>query len=463
MRKLLTTLLLSCLLPAFASAGELGWPSFAGRFRLPVADSTWVTLTTDTITAAKIITDTMLVRKHFYEQHVALFDSSLEVGRDGDTLRVDASKNANVLEYEDENVVVAALDSAGNWSAKSLTATPDEGAELITNFAGWTPTTNWTYASAKWSHATGNATALVSNWQPTVGVNYKVTYTLAQSVEGTGVTLSFGGASFMLSSAAGTYTYYFTATETTAMTFTPGAGGTWVGDITSVSAKALTNGDASFVDGTFSGQMLGSVGSATYPTYAFRNKTNTGFYYDCSGIMYFALNGTNSFYVTSSGLNIVSGGRLGLRGGSAFIYSDANNQFDFRNSTNPNILNFYNAYTSATSYERGFARATATAIEFGSEKGSAGGTARPVNFYTDGVARASISATGITTFADTLRAPRVTASGGLRVGPQASESITAIDTIKTPSGGAVRWVKLTVAGVDFLAFPAADSSSFRNP
>ena len=138
------------------------------------------------------------------------------------------------------------------------------------------------------------------------------------------------------------------------------------------------------------------------------------------------------------------------------MYSDVNNQFDFRNSTNPNILNFYNTYTSATSYERGFARATATAIEFGSEKGSAGGAARPVNFYTDGVSRGSISETGITTFADTLRAPRITATGGLRIGPQSSETITTLNTVKT-AGGVVRWIKRTIGGEVLWTKAVADT------
>jgi len=43
----------------------------------------------------------------------------------------------------------------------------------------------------------------------------------------------------------------------------------------------------------------------------------------------------------------------------------------------------------------------------------------------------------------------------------ADASVALIDTVKT-AGGVVRWVKFTVGGVDFLAFPAADSSAFRN-
>jgi hypothetical protein len=99
--------------------------------------------------------------------------------------------------------------------------------------------------------------------------------------------------------------------------------------------------------------------------------------------------------LTGSYINLTStSGSLRLRNSGTLLYSDANNQFDMRYSTNPQSFNVYGTYTSATSYERGFLRSTASAVEVGTGKGSAGGTARPLNFYTNEVLRAQIDTSG---------------------------------------------------------------------
>ncbi len=430
--------------------------------------------------------DTIEVIKYFHQQEIGIVDSLMWFASDGDTLKIDPSVGANVLEYEDENVTVAKLDSAGNWTAQQITSesTMNVGAgsgsgsnlnvnetlgtELITGataMSTWTPTTNWTYGSSVWTHATGDATALTSNWSPTAGVNYQIIYTITQTVAGSGVMLSAGGVSLPASTAAGTYTYYVPASSTTALKFTPGTGGTWEGSITSVSVKAITNGDIAFVDGTFKGQMLGPTGNPTYPTYGFRGSAGAGMYFRPAS-------GSNNNLVgistpegevcaaTSVGFYVTGTTRfLALRSGDAPVYSDAIRQWDFRSSVNPYVVNVYGTYTSATNYERAFLRSTATAGEIGTEKGSGGGTARPLNFYTDGTIRGSISATGITAFADTLRAPRITATGGLRIGPQSSESITNIDTVKT-AGGVVRWIKHTTGDVVLWTKAVQDTTAW---
>lgn len=59
-------------------------------------------------------------------------------------------------------------------------------------------------------------------------------------------------------------------------------------------------------------------------------------------------------------------------------------------------LTLYNTYTSATNFERLNVKynSTATAFQIGTEKGSAGGAIRPLEFQTDGTTRVSITATG---------------------------------------------------------------------
>lgn len=66
--------------------------------------------------------DTIEIVKYFHQQEVALFDSLLYVAGDNDTLKFDASVAANVIDYEHDNVTVAKLDSAGNWTAKKIVA-----------------------------------------------------------------------------------------------------------------------------------------------------------------------------------------------------------------------------------------------------------------------------------------------------------------------------------------------------
>ena len=78
---------------------------------------------------------------------------------------------------------------------------------------------------------------------------------------------------------------------------------------------------------------------------------------------------------------------------------DAANTLALRNSTNLQTFNIYGTYTSATNFERLFAKynSTSTSFQIGTEKGSGGGTARNLDFVTDGTKRMSISSTGLIT------------------------------------------------------------------
>lgn len=79
-----------------------------------------------------------------------------------------------------------------------------------------------------------------------------------------------------------------------------------------------------------------------------------------------------------------------------YLYRDAANQLAQRNGTNAQTFRVYGTYTGSTNFERlniGY-NATATAYQIGTEKGSAGGTARPLEFQTDGVTRLTVSSTG---------------------------------------------------------------------
>jgi hypothetical protein len=94
-------------------------------------DSTFSSITVDsllsgdsgTVYARHMTLDTIEVVKYFHQQEVGIIDSLTWWASDGDTIKIDPSVGANVISYEDENVIVAKLDSAGNWTAKQITAT----------------------------------------------------------------------------------------------------------------------------------------------------------------------------------------------------------------------------------------------------------------------------------------------------------------------------------------------------
>jgi hypothetical protein len=101
------------------------------------------------------------------------------------------------------------------------------------------------------------------------------------------------------------------------------------------------------------------------------------------------------------------------------IQRDAAHTLAQRIGTNPQTYNIYNTFTSSTNHERGFLKWSSNVFQIGTEKGSGGGTARALEFQTDGVTRLTIGAAGgLTTFGDfTLPAAnRVRfGSGGTRI------------------------------------------------
>jgi hypothetical protein len=71
------------------------------------------------------------------------------------------------------------------------------------------------------------------------------------------------------------------------------------------------------------------------------------------------------------------------RGGAGII--------EQRNAANAQEFRIYNTFTSATNHERGFLKWSSNVFQIGTEKGSAGGTARGLEFQTDGVTRVSVA------------------------------------------------------------------------
>jgi hypothetical protein len=304
----------------------------------------------------------------------------------------------------------------------NLTAAPTLGNTLLTNGDFTTdPTgtatpwmegastnigTAWAWSSGKIRHATASATVLRQVISATTGQLLKVVFTIAQDgatpIAGT-ITVKVGGTgatgiSDDITVAAGTYTRYLYAvgTSTYYLTFTPST--TFTATIDDVSCQLATNGDISGIDILASGQILPSIGTVQHPGIAWPGTNATTYdsgIYSVAGALNFSYNNVFAFSINSAAVSLRDNAMyLGWRGAGTKLYSDASYQLDFRNGTAASIFNIYGTYTSATSYERGFLRTTATAVEIGSEKGSGGGTARPVNFYTDGVLREQIDTSG---------------------------------------------------------------------
>ena len=80
----------------------------------------------------------------------------------------------------------------------------------------------------------------------------------------------------------------------------------------------------------------------------------------------------------------------------AILARDAANALANRNTTNAQSFRVYNTFTSSTNFERGVFdwQTTAGVLRIGTEKGSGGGSARALEFVTDGTARWQITTAG---------------------------------------------------------------------
>lgn len=328
-------------------------------------------------------------------------------------------------------LVSAGLTTAPAWSASptltgtltalNLTADPSLAATLLTNgdFATDPTGTNtpwmegtstnigtaWVYATGKLRHATASTTTLRQGIAATSGQLLKVMFTIAQDgatpIAGT-IKVTVGGTSStgisdVITVAAGTYTrwLYASGTSTYYVTFTPST--TLAATIDDISVQVATEGVMTNSGVIVNGKLQLALGDSNNPILiAKSDPTGCGmFYIPTSGSWAFGSTANTGMRFTASAAGMVNTlGYIFMRDATTRLYSDADYMWDFRNGTNANALRVYGTYASATSYERGFFRTTATALEIGTEKGSGGGTARPVDFHTDGILRAEIDTSG---------------------------------------------------------------------
>jgi hypothetical protein len=108
--------------------------------------------------------------------------------------------------------------------------------------------------------------------------------------------------------------------------------------------------------------------------------------------------GSLGLVLTSSAHLSFSSGNPENAVGDTVLRRDAANTLAQRNGTNAQTTRVYNTYTSATNYELGKLEWSSNVLRIGTEKGSAGGTARDMELQTNGTTRITVKADGAILF-----------------------------------------------------------------
>jgi hypothetical protein len=105
----------------------------------------------------------------------------------------------------------------------------------------------------------------------------------------------------------------------------------------------------------------------------------------------------------SDGFFLASGGQLGWKSSAIDGYNvapdlsivrDAADTLAQRRTTNPQTFRIYNTYTDASNHERGFMRWSSNVLQIGTEKGSVGGSARPIGINVGSIEAIAIAING---------------------------------------------------------------------
>jgi hypothetical protein len=92
--------------------------------------------------------------------------------------------------------------------------------------------------------------------------------------------------------------------------------------------------------------------------------------------------------------SFVVGTRILNSTANTYLHFGTANLLEQQNGVNPQAFRLYNTYTSSTNFERLNLRWDTNVVKIGTEKGSAGGTARSMEFQTDAATRITIKEDG---------------------------------------------------------------------
>jgi hypothetical protein len=124
--------------------------------------------------------------------------------------------------------------------------------------------------------------------------------------------------------------------------------------------------------------------------------------YEAAGIRVATSGGGNPVLFTGSAVRIRGGELQFTAAGATALIADGDHILAQRQTTNAQTFNIYNTFTSSTNHERGFLKWSSNVFQIGTEKGSGGGTARALEFQTDGVTRFTIATNGAITCSSSL-------------------------------------------------------------
>jgi hypothetical protein len=204
-------------------------------------------------------------------------------------------------------------------------------------------------------------------------------------------------------------------------------------------------------------QALFTGGTSALPGVSFSGTATTGFYSLSSSFIGISLanNKVISFGTIAGAANgivsVSAGGALAIASADAeggvdvALRRDAANTLALRNGVNAQTFNVYNTFTSSTNFERFriFAQ-SAAAVLIGTEKGSAGGTARALELQTDATTRLTIAGTSgdvTTTGSVTTAAPAGGTAAAWKLGAVATVTPTLQNrTIEVDIGGTIYYI-----------------------
>jgi hypothetical protein len=130
-----------------------------------------------------------------------------------------------------------------------------------------------------------------------------------------------------------------------------------------------------------------------------------------------------------------------------FVARDAADTLAQRRGTNAQTLRVYNTFTDASNYERGKVEWASNVLRIGTEKAGTG-TARALEFQTDGVTRLTISTSG-----------NLSTPGDLQIGTGGQYSFLSSTILRASSGnGTLRLSNAAATDFDRLQFGGTTSS-----
>lgn len=320
--------------------------------------------------------------------------------------RVPMDQSGTTVDASAQAIANLAPDTDLSYTASTRTLASSTGVDAVlplftTSDAGLTPgsgggTTNFLRADGTWAAPSGG-----SGWDGTTALDATVN----------------GAASTPALKFSGTWFTGGTATTTKPQLLLEPSGGTstnWSTSGTALGVNAPSGFTGNLTDWQINGVRTGGVWQNSGPAVAVTGANNFAYGISAFGfnvVLFGEVNyGDNPLNKQIAAFG-VSGGPGAMSVGPSFEFQfrsstatagtidtgmtrDSAGVIAIRRGTAAHTLRVYNTYTSSTNYERAKCEWDTNVFNFGTEKGSGGGTARDMHLQTDGTSRIEITASG---------------------------------------------------------------------